>query len=41
MEHFDKCCNAIMIKESSLRTGNFHKKRYFERYFNFLKFSDA
>ena len=27
--------------ESSLRTGNFHKKSYFEGYFNFLKFSDA
>ena len=30
-----------MIYESSLRTGNFHKKSYFEGYFNFLKFSDA
>jgi hypothetical protein len=28
-------------KESSLGTANFHKKSYFEGYFNFLKFSDA
>jgi hypothetical protein len=31
----------LLINESSLRTANFHKKSYFEGYFNFLKFSDA
>ena len=38
-----KFCAYLLLKidESSLRTGNFHKKSYFEEYFNFLKFSDA
>ena len=33
--------NVLLKYESSLRTGNFHKKSYFEGSFNFLKFSDA